>query len=448
MTVRARGQALYRLLALGTLLALGGCGGGGWFGTTENKPLPGERISVMAFERALEADPSIADVAVRLPPPIENKAWPQPGGQPNHAMHHLSARGELDELWSVSIGRGSSSDSALLAEPVVADGRVYTMDSRAEVRAFDAETGRRVWSVPLRPQEGSAQGVLGAGVAYSEGRLYATTGFAEVIALDAATGDEIWRRRVSGPLRAAPTVFGGRIFVVTIANELHVLDTADGAVQWEYIGITEIAGLLGGASPATDGSTVVVAFSSGELVALRIENGREIWSDSLTALRRFDPISALAHIRGRPVIDGGQVLATSNSGRTVAIDLRSGGRAWERQVGSQYGPWVAGDFVYLMTTSGELLCLTRNNGAIRWVRQMQVFRDEANREGSIVWTGPVLAGDRLIVGSSHGELWSVSPYTGRLLGHIRVRDSLFIKPVIANDTVYVLTDRGRLIAYR
>ncbi|MPY72215.1 MAG: PQQ-binding-like beta-propeller repeat protein [Alphaproteobacteria bacterium] len=436
---------MIRLLAFLPLLALAACSG--WFGGDSEKPLPGERISVMTFERALEPDPGLSDLAVRLPKPLVNADWPQAGGMPNHAMHHLSAKGPLVKQWSVDIGDGSDSETQLLVQPVIADGRIYTLDVEAELRAWDAGTGERLWTRELKPEDDN-EGILGAGLAYSHGRLFVTTGFADVIALDAADGKEIWRRRVNGPMRTAPTVFGGRIYVVTVANELHALDTANGAPLWNHVGITEVAGLLGGASPAVDGATVVAAFSSGELVALRAENGREIWSDSLTALRRFDPISTIAHIRGRPVIDGGQVIATANSGRTVAIDLRTGNRVWERATGSSHSPWVVGDFVYLMNNAGELVCLARRNGGIRWVRQMQVFEDEKDREDPIVWTGPVLAGDRLLVGSSHGELWSVSPYTGKLLGRIETPGPVFIPPAVANDTVYVLTDKAELIAFR
>jgi outer membrane protein assembly factor BamB len=426
-------------------LALAGCGG--WFGGDNQKPLPGERISVMVFERNLEADPRLSDLAVRLPRPIANADWPQEGGLPNHAMHHLSAKGPLAKIWSVDIGEGSDDETQLLAQPVIAGGRIYTLDVEAELRVWDAATGDRVWRKALKPKDDD-EGILGAGVAVAYGKLYVTTGFADVIALNAADGRELWRRRVNGPIRTAPTVFGGRVYVVTIANELHALDADDGRLLWTHVGITEVAGLLGGASPAVEGSTVVAAFSSGELVALRAENGREVWTDSLTAVRRFDPISTIAHIRGRPVIDGGQVIATANSGRTVAIDLRSGGRVWERSVGSSHSAWVAGDFVFLTSTSGELVCLARRTGGIRWVRQMQVFEDEEDREGPMVWTGPVLAGDRLLLGNNLGELWSVSPYDGKLLGRVEVSGNVFIPPAVAGDTVYVLTDKANLYAFK
>jgi outer membrane protein assembly factor BamB len=435
---------LHRNIALaGVALLLAGCSG--WFGDdSSKKALPGKRIPVLALDRSLEADPRLADVDVRLPRPYRNADWPETGGTPNHAMHHLSAKGGLAMLWSEDIGDGG--DGMLLAQPIIAAGHVFTMDVRAEVRSHDAETGNLVWRARLAPKD--ADGILGGGLAWNNGKVYVTTGFADVIALDGATGRELWRRRVSGPLRAAPTVYSGRVFVVTIANELFALDAVDGRVLWNHIGITETAGLLGGASPAADGNIVVVPYSSGELFALRIENGRVIWSDSLSALRRFDPVSSLSHIRGQPVIDRGQVIATSNSGRTVAIDLRTGSRIWERPIGSNNAPWVAGDFIYMVSSAGDLLCLSRRTGGVRWVRPLQHFEDEEDREGPLVWSGPVLAGDRLLVGSSDGQLWSVSPYTGKLLGIIEASGGVFIPAAVANDTVYVLTNKARLLALR
>lgn len=437
-----------RLITAGCgLLLLAGCGG--WWGEKEGKPLPGKRISVMTLEGALAPDPRLADLAVRLPKPFSNPDWPQPGGLPNHAMHHLSAKGELKVLWTTDIGSGSSNDAQLIASPVVDEKRVFTLDTDRRVQAMDAASGEVLWRVRLEPRnEGDDDDMTSGGIALAAGRLYVTTGFAEVFALDASNGKEIWRRTMNGPMRAAPTIFKGRVFVVTIANETHALDSRDGRTLWSHVGIAESAGLLGGASPAAEGSVVITSYSSGEIVALRIENGRVIWSDSLTALRRTDPVSTLAHIRGRTVIDRGRVIVSANSGRTVAIDLRTGSRLWEQNIGSADGPWVAGEFIYLLSTEGELVCLARRNGGIRWVRQLQAFKDEKDREDPIYWSGPVLAGDRVLVGGSNGELWSVSPYTGRLLGRIDASGAIYLPVVVARDTVYVLTDDADLIALR
>lgn len=432
-------------LAASALLMLAGCDK--WIGTPEKPPLPGERIAVLSLAETLKPDARVVDLQVRLPRPFLNGDWPQSGGDPSHAMHHLAADGNLARKWRVDIGEGSDSERQILAQPIIVGDRVYAMDVEANVRAMDVATGKRLWQADLAPDDDD-DGILGGGLAFNDGRIYVTTGFAQVIALDAATGKILWRRNVSGPMRAGPTVSDGRLFAVTVANELYALSVDDGRTLWTHIGITEIAGLLGGGSPAVEGNIVVAPYSSGEVVALRVQNGRVVWSDSLTSLRRTDPVSSIAHIRGRPVIDRGRVYVVGHSNRTIAIDLASGSRVWEQPIGGIYGPWVAGDFIYVISNDGEIVCLLRKDGRIRWVQPLQKFEDEEDKTDPIRWTGPVLVGDRLLVAGSNGEIWSVSPYTGSLLGSIKVSGSVAISPAIANQTVFLLTDDADLIALR
>ncbi len=181
---------------------------------------------------------------------------------------------------------------------------------------------------------------------------------------------------------------------------------------------------------------------------MTVENGRPLWSDSLASASPADAVSALADIRGRPVIDRGRVFAVSHSGRMVAIDLRTGERVWEQDIGSSHGPWVAGDYVYILSNDNELVCLTRDEGKVRWLRQLPSYEDEKKKEDPISWAGPVLGGDRLIVLSSDGSALSVSPYTGAPLGREEMPGNAFVDPVIANNTLYILTDNGELSAYR
>lgn len=442
----ARMRMIRRLAAVGALLLTAGCGGG-FFGEAEDPPLPGERLPVVGLEETLAPDPRIAGLRVELPPPAVNANWPQAGGLPNHAMHHLAAPGTLDLRWSVDIGRGSDGDGQLLAQPVVARGRVYTLDVDAELRAFDLDDGSFLWNRELG-DETREEGTLGGGLAVGEGRIYVTTGFAHVFALDVDTGEELWRRRLSNPIRAAPTARDGRLFVVTLSNELFALDAESGRVLWSHDEIVEPAGLAGGASPAVDGGIVVAPFSSGAIVALRAANGRVVWSDRLVALRRTDPVSSLAHVRGLPVIDRGLAIGVSNSGRTVAIDLRTGRRLWEQRIGGTNTAWVAGEFVYLVSNDNQLACLSRRDGRVRWVRSLPRFEDEEDKTGPIGWSGPVLASDRLLIAASTGEVRSISPYTGEPLGRVELPDAVFIPPAVAGETVFLLTEDAELLALR
>ena len=425
-------------------LALAGCDS---FGKKKKDIIPGERISVLALEKQLEPDPDLASLQVTLPPPTVNADWPQASGVPAHVMEHPALGETLKQAWQVTIGEGSSLYGELLAGPVVADGVVYVKDSKTLVSAYKAADGDQLWQIDVSPEDVDNQ-AWGGGVSYDGGKLFVTTGYGQVLALNAADGKELWRTTLGVPMREAPTVAEGHVLVVDVDNEIFALSEATGEKQWNYAGIPETAELAGGSSPAVENGTAVVPFSSGELVALRMENGRTVWQDSLAATRRFDAISTLADIHGRPVIDRGRVIAVSHSGRVASIDLRTGERAWEQEVGGSYTPWVAGDFIYLLSTGGEVICLTRADGRVRWLTQLDQWQNMEDKEDPIHWAGPVLAGDRLILIGSQGEAWSLSPYTGKALGRIELPEGSFLSPVVADSTLYLMTNDGQLTALR
>jgi outer membrane protein assembly factor BamB len=429
-------------------ILLVGCDTIGDFFAEPNKvKLTGQRVSVLSLDRRLEPDPALSAIDVRLPQPFLNPAWPEVGGYPDHAMQHLALGDGIKEAWRANIGEGASRYGKITTQPVVADGRVYAMDAEGVVTAVDEQSGRRLWKFDPKPEKESNH-AFGGGVAASGDRIYVSTGYAQVVAVQAATGKEIWRQTVSSPMRGAPTVADGRVFAVTVENQLEVLAADDGHRLWAHNGIPETAGLLGAASPAVEGDIVVVAYSSGEIFALRIENGRPLWTDNLSTARPLGALATLADIHGAPVIDRGRVYAVSHSGRMVAIDLRTGDRVWEQDIGGTHGAWVAGDFVYVLSNDNDLICLTRQEGRVRWVRELPRYENEEKKRGPLRWTGPVLGSDRLIVVSSNGEAFSVSPYTGKPIGRTEFPDGVFIEPVLANKTLFVLTDQADLIAMR
>lgn len=428
------------------LLVLGACGTDEWFGSEGEPPLPGERIAVLPLDRAIDANPELQGTPVTLPMPFVNEIWPQTGGTSEHAPGHLSAGGELKRAWEADAGEGSGSTRKVVASPIVADGRVFVMDASTTIRAFDLKTGDRVWSKELAPDDDDEG--FGGGIAYAGGRLFVSTGFAEAMALDAGTGDIVWRRRIASPSRAAPTVADGRVFVVTIDNRTDALDAGDGSTLWFHTGAAETASLLGGAPPAVSQGAVIAAYSSGEVVALREENGRVLWTDNLAAVRRTNVVSALADIRAAPVANGGRVFAVSFSGRMAAIDMRSGGRAWDQPFGGIQMPWLAGDYLYLVTYEADLLCLRASDGAVRWINRLPRYEDMERRRDPLLWAGPLLVDGRLILVGNDGRVVQVSATTGEEIGSFDLGESHSLPPIAAGGTILFLSDDATLRAYR
>jgi outer membrane protein assembly factor BamB len=360
-------------------------------------------------------------------------------------MHHLAAADQLGLAWRADIGSGSSDDGQLLARPVVAEGRVFTMDAEGTIRAFAADSGARLWE----SAQGETDGQIGGGLAYAGGMLYATLSSGEVLGLDAASGTERWRQSLLLPLRAAPTVADGRVLVLTADNQLYALDGATGRPVWRHAGFFEGAALLGGASPAVDRDLVVVPYSSAEVFALRLDSGRPLWSDTIERPRRTQALDQIADIEGMPVIAGDMVYVAGYGGQTAAIDARRGIRAWDVDVASTDTPWVAGDFLYVLTTRGEVVCLVRASGRVRWVSPLpRLVNPDDPGSTAIVWSGPILVGDRLLLVGSHGQAVTMSPYNGEILGRQDLPGPVVIAPVVARGNVYIVTENAELLAYR
>lgn len=432
-----------------------------------------ERISILSLDEQLVVSGSIKPEEVVLPAPYVNVDYPQVGGNAAHAVQHPVASGSLSRIWSKNIGKGSSRKGRVLAPPVIAGGRIAVMDGNNRVAVLEEGTGNKLWdykievqsrgktrkgkvslverfSDPLsfRDQGGRDKESVGGGVAMADGKVFATSGLGVITALDAVTGEVVWRTPTRTPMHSAPTVSGGRVFAVSDDNELFAFNANTGEVIWTYQAIVETARMLTVPSPAVIDDTVIAPFASGELVAMRVQNGGVLWQDALSADGQLTPLSSLNDISAGPAIADGYVVATAQSGVMNAFDLRTGQRIWTQPAGSIGFPWVAGDFVYSVTTAGEVICVSKIDGTVVWIQELQAFKNVKKRKKRIAWSGPVLASKRLVLFSSRGDMVTINPYNGTIISQDKVTGDVFIPPAIANETIYVVTDDAKIVAFR
>jgi outer membrane protein assembly factor BamB len=417
-------------------------------GSGPKTPVLGERIPVLTSEGDIEVDPATQALPFSLPAPVANTGWTQSGGNATKSMGQLALGSSLTQAFDVQAGRGNSLTARLAAAPIIANGRVYTIDTLGAVRAFDARTGALYWASQTPDDRGNEASLYGGGIAYDNGRIYATNGLGYVSAIDERTGGIVWRVRPGGPLRGSPTIANGAVYVVSQDNQIYSLKQDDGSTNWSQPASLEIAGVFGSASPAAGQGTVVAGFSSGELNGYRYENGRQVWQDALQRTSITTSVSSLSDIDADPVIDNGQVIAVGQGGRMVALDLISGQRQWELSIAGISTPWVAGDWVFVVTDQAKLLCIYRQNGHIRWIAQLPQFEKPKSKSGQIDYSGPVLAGNRLILTGSNGAIIQIDPATGNYLSQMMVPAGISLSPVVADSTLYIYDDQGRLHAYR
>ena len=439
------------LLVLAASTTLGGCavldGVRGDAGKKNNTPTVGNRVSILGTERDTDVDPALANVAVTLPPANINEAWAQPGGNASKSPGHVELSQGLKRVWTASV-KGANPRARLAASPVMSDGRLYVVDTTARVTAFDANTGAQIWSNALEVKNDGKSSRYGGGVSATATNVFATNGVGDVASLAADTGALVWKKRPAGPLRGAPTLSNGNLYVMTQDNQIYALRQSDGEPQWNEAGPVAASGIFGVGAPAAAQGTVIAGYSSGELAAYRYENGRSLWSDTLSRTAMSTSVSTLTDIDADPVIDRGRVFALGKGGRMASYELVSGQRIWEINIAGISTPVAVGEWVFVMTDEAKLLCVARSSGKVRWISKLQRFKNEKKKKGPISWYGPVLAGGRLIVANSHGAIWSISPEEGAATEIFDVKNDVSLAPIVANNTLYILDDSGRISAFR
>jgi outer membrane protein assembly factor BamB len=435
-------RGIVTALALGALVA--GCG----LFEEDEVILPGERVAVRAAQPDTVMPAARAAEISALGPARNLTDWTQPNGQADRAPGHVAGPAQLREAWRTSIGSGNSSAGRITAAPIVAGGRVFTLDAASTVAAVDAGSGRVAWRVSVTPEGQSARDGFGGGLATEDGRVFVTTGFGEVVALSANDGQVLWRQTLGAPLRAAPAVANGRVVAVTRDNGGFALDAQTGGILWRVVGARGGAGFLGGASPAIAGDVAVLPFTSGELAAVSAATGRRLWSDALTGGRRGSAGADIADISGDPVIAGPAVFASNFAGQMAGIDARTGQRGWLRPIRTTSPVWPVGATLFLASADGRVMRLSAATGETLWSTELPAYRRPDRRQDVISYRGPVVADGAVYVTSSQDGLLVFDAMTGQERSRVAISGGSTVPPVVAGGTLYVLSDNGNLHAFR
>jgi len=428
------GSMIWCLLAL---LALASC-------SETKEKLQGTREPFIIVGNALKPDPALENMTVSVPDAQDIKDWNHVGGNPSHLMPPILASKDVKKAWEQNIGEGSDTHHRLITHPVVNKGIVYTMDINGHVEARKIEDGTLFWEIETSPEEGHSN-AMGGGFAVDGDALYITTSFGDVWCVEAQSGKSIWKQNLETPIRAAPTVFAGRVYVVTVNNEIFALEAKTGDELWDYAGIVEPSALLGGSAPAACTQAVIVTLTSGEIYCLNPESGHMLWSDTMTSALRIDTVSSIAHIRARPIIEGNVVYVASHGGRVAAYEISSGKKLWTKEIGALRTPVLSGDFLFLITTNDDLVCILKSTGQIRWAASLPRKRES---EEVITWAGPIIVNDKLVIVSTSEQMAFVNITNGTIDSTVNLESACQLSPIAADKTIFTLTDSGLLQAWR
>ncbi len=420
-------------------MALAACG-------EREELLQGERLDIAGTPQAVIENRA---APLNLPRALQNAGWTHVGGNVHHRLTHVALSRNPALEWSVSIGQGNDRRHRITADPVVAGGRVYTLDSRARVSAHTT-AGDLLWTQDLTPASENADEGSGGGLAASGGAVFASSGFGTLTALEGATGNVRWVQNLESAVSGAPTAYEGVVYLVTRNAVGWAIDAENGRILWQAIGATSENGISGGSTPVIAGSQVVFPLPSGQLVAAAIDSGAQTWVASVTGQRLRRAFSHFSELTALPVVANGVVYAGNHSGRAAAFDAGTGESIWDIDSGGLNPVWVAGGSVFLVSEENLLMRLDAATGETVWAQELPYFTREriARRKAIFAHYGPVLAGGHLLLVSNDGMLRRFDPVSGDLVGQLALPAGAARNPVVAGGTLYVVTEDGQLHAFR
>jgi outer membrane protein assembly factor BamB len=418
-----------------------------WLGGSDRviKRTPGERMDVLLNHAKLTPDTASADIPIEVPDQANLARW----GNRNEAMktQHIGLTG-IKTAQHARIGDGRRFSRANGPAPVIDEGLVIAMDAAGVLSAHDESNIDTILWTNRDGLNDDTTDVLGGGLTSDAGVVYATTGDGSVRALSLKDGKLLWKASIGAPVRGAPAAGAGIVAVITADNQTIALDATTGTTRWSHRGIHEAAGYVSTVAPVIVDDTVIAAYSSGEIFALRAESGSVIWNDALGGSIKTRASAVFNGIDADPVVNEGVVVAISSAGEMQASALLNGRPLWQKRIGGHATPWSAGNAMFVLSDTHDVAAIFKKDGSIRWSQSLAIAdKRDATRDITPALYGPILAGNAVFVLDEKGTLTAFKPTDGSVIDSYELAPNTVTAPLVTNGAMYIVTKDARLYRY-
>jgi len=338
---------------------------------------------------------------------------------------------EPDILWRENTGDGVENTYADLS-PWLQGERIFTVDHKGDVRSYQAKNGRSVWRQKLKV-------TVAAGVGGGAGKILIGTQQGEVIALDEHNGDILWRQRLTSEVLAPAKANESVVVVRTADGRVTGLSADEGKILWNYQRSVPLLSLRGVSAPEIIGDRALAGYDNGKLVALSLVDGKVIWEKSVSLPRGRTELERLVDIDADLKLVENTVYAAAYQGNLAALDIGTGNELWEREISSKVGFDVArGEAVYITDEDSYVWAIQDGTGDSLW-RQTRLLRRNV--------TAPTIVGDYIVVGDLEGYIHWLARSDGRFVARQEITDEpITSQPIVADGILYVMSSDGRLTA--
>ncbi|MBV2130004.1 outer membrane protein assembly factor BamB [Arsukibacterium indicum] len=349
-----------------------------------------------------------------------------------------------EKVWQSKVGKGVAHYESGLTPAIVGD-KVYAASRDGIVVAKNLSNGRTIWSFDLRSEGKSSllarfsgdTARIAGGVTFNDNKLYLGTEDGDVFALNAENGQLLWRVPVKGEVIASPATGDGLVVVVTTAGTVIALDPQSGEQRWTFEDEQPALTIRGVSEPVIEAGGVIYGSGTGRVGVLIAERGYQAWEEVIATPQGSTDLSRLVDVDAKPIVVAGTLYTIAYNGELVAMELRSGRQIWKRDYASFRNMAIAGNVLYLVDSTGGIYAVDRRNGSEIWGQQglQRHFL-----------TGPTVYKDYLVVGDNKGNLHWLNRETGEFVARQSLDSSGFYRQAVANEDYILVTSRnGELV---
>ena len=334
------------------------------------------------------------------------------------------------KLWGASVGGGGKKLRLGLGLAAAGD-KLFAAGRDGDVAAFNLKTGKQLWRTETKLELAGGTGV-GAEV------IAVGSADGQVVALAMDTGKERWRAEVKGEILSAPAVAGNEVIVRTVDGKLRALALEDGKEIWSAEQQIPRLTLRGAAAPVVARDVAISGFDNGRVLAVSLADGSTVWDSPVSPPHGRTELERLNDIDAPVKVMGDEVFVAGFQGRAAMLALDSGQIWWTRDVSSYRGVDVDDVHMYVSTSQGEVLAITRRTGQPVWSNPVLKLRS---------LSAPAVAGEYVVVADLEGYVHFFDRATGDLAGRTKTDgDRVTNAPLAVGDLVYVITDKGDIVA--
>ncbi|WP_197085494.1 outer membrane protein assembly factor BamB [Cellvibrio sp. pealriver] len=359
---------------------------------------------------------------------------------------------DLDKVWKRGIGEGQNEGFSSLT-PALDGDTIYAVDYEGLVVAVNNKTGKKLWSRKVNKEQlglwgwvksffvaGDPNRQIVGGIAAENGLLLVATYAGEVMALSKENGDELWRKQLPGEIVSAPRTNGSVVATQTVNGKLFALDAKTGEQLWFYDNPPPVLTLRGTPSPIVTDTAIYAGFSNGRMMAFNPANGLILWEQRIASPKGRSELERMVDIHASPLIRDGVIYVGTYQGRISALARGTGSPMWGQDGSTSENLALSADKLFVSHADGKLVAYSATTGEKLWSNEKMLRRG---------LNGPQVFGDYVAVVDFKGYMHIVNQSDGEFVARVRVDRKGARAPMLTDgETLYVFTNRGKLIAYR